>query len=160
MTRAHHDQILHKIVDVPKILSLLQLYGYGSNSEILRLLIKEFIANNPDDFNQDLGLVCRDVTHLLNRYAENDFEISDEHLSQLYNLVANVTDIIFSLNKLIVIEPRLSALFCDCELPEPLIMFYSKYFPFIEKKCDDLFQRNLIVEKYEFNPQIIYCLKF
>ena len=147
MTGPYHSQLVRQIVDIPKLFSILQLYGYGSNSLILRQILKPFISVDNVHFKQDFALICGDITLLLNRYSEEDFELQDQCLPHLYNLIGNVADIMFSLNKFVLFEPQLSAIYVDCELPEALISFYSKYFLFIEMKCEELHKRGQIVEK-------------
>ena len=141
---------MRQIVDIPKLFSLIQLFGYGSNFEIIRIHIQEFISSNSDNFKRDLALACEDITQLLSRYIESDddnFGLGDDRLIELYNLVANVTDIFFSLKKLAFIDAKLCSVYVDCSLPEAMIAFYSKYFPFIESKCEQLYKKEKIVEK-------------
>lgn len=148
MTKAYHAQIVRDILDVPKILNLLQIYGYGSNSEILRYLFKDFIDCDSKQFKCDFKTVVEDIVLLLNRGAGDDLELqNDNYLMQLYLLVINTADIMLSLNKAVLIDPQLSSVYLQCKLPEALLSFYCKYFPFIEKKCEDFLQRNIIVEK-------------
>lgn len=139
MSGSFHSGLVRQIVDIPKLLSILQLYGYGSKSEILCQLLKPFISPENGQFKQEFTLTCNDITLLLNQYSEDD----DSMMFQ----IGNVTDLFFSLNKLVIFEPKLSAIYVECQLHEAVIAFYSKYFLFIEDKCEERLKKGQIVEK-------------
>ncbi|KAI2810440.1 Activating signal cointegrator 1 complex subunit 2 [Blomia tropicalis] len=145
----YHLTIVNNIVDVPKIINLIQLYGYGSDSEILRHLLKNIIEPHKE-FKQNLKIVCDEIVSLLN-FQQFSLEPDNNALSQLYNLVVNITDIFFSLNKLFLFEPRISTVLMSCNFTEALLNFYGNYFPFVEDQCENLFKKNVIVENlYKF----------
>lgn len=150
MSGSFHSGLVRQIVDIPKLLSILQLYGYGSKSEILRQLLKPFISPDNVQFKQEFTLICNDITLLLNQYSEDDDSMMFQSLFHLYNQIGNVTDIFFSLNKLVIFEPKLSAIYVECQLHEAVIAFYSKYFLFIEDKCEERLKKGQIVEKWAF----------
>ena len=151
----YHLTIVNNIVDVPKIINLIQLYGYGSDSEILRHLLKNIIEPHKE-FKQNLKIVCDEIVSLLN-FQQFSLEPDNNALSQLYNLVVNITDIFFSLNKLFLFEPRISTVLMSCNLTEALLNFYGNYFPFVEDQCENLFKKHVIVEKYLSHLRFFDC---
>lgn len=147
MLQSYHFEIVRQILDIPKLFSLIQLYGYGPNSEILRVLLKPFIYLENTIFKEDFTETCMDITGLFKNYIDNNFNLEGDFLPSLYNFVSNVTDVMFTLNKLVLFNTKLSTVYVESGLAEELVAFYSKYFSFIESKCAEMFQSGQIVEK-------------
>ncbi|KAH7645702.1 activating signal cointegrator 1 complex subunit 2 [Dermatophagoides farinae] len=157
MSEDYHSELLIKnnILDISKILDLIQIYGYGPNSEMLKFLLKSFFQRNYSKMKNDVVFVLKEIFEFFFHYENyNSYDLNNE----MFYVIANITDVLFSLNKLIQYEPRIAFIYEDGQLLNRLIKFHSLYFPYIENETLSLYRSNTIVENFYnyFKSQI--CL--
>lgn len=93
----------------------------------------------------DIVFILKEILEFFAHYENyNFYDLNNE----MFCVIANITDVLFSLNKLIYYEPRIAFLYEDGQLLNRLVKFYSLYFPYIENETLSLFRSNAIVEKY------------
>ena len=148
LSEQFHQKVLQKIFDFPKLNYIFQLYGYGSNSEILKHLLKPYISKNFLSLQNDLHVYIRDVCLSEFRRCFDNFNPNNDLLNELNLTVCHVTDRIFSLGKFNFFEPNFLSVFKDDDIIEKMIVFYNKFFPFVEEKLQELLDNKKIVDKY------------
>lgn len=135
----------NNILDITKIIDLIQLYGFGPISDILKHLLKNFITKNYSHYNKDIQLVLQEIRQFFIHFKTNhSYDINNE----LVYIIANVNDVLFSLNKLVQFVPQIAFICQEMKLIESMIDFYIIYFPHIEQQTQLLFQNNTIVKKF------------
>lgn len=132
MTEAYHRKLLMSTGDLlsaPNIISLLQIYGYSQGSESICRLLRPFVMSNRDSFILMIDEMAKVLESFNPKIFAGDATIV---LPNVMYLVSNITDIVFTLNKLPLIEPQIYAVYNECNLTAKLIPFYGHYFQAVE----------------------------
>lgn len=129
-------------------MDLIQLYGFGPNSDILNHLLKNFITKNYSQFNKDIEFLLKEIRRFFIQYKTgHSYDINNE----LVYIIANVSDVLFTLNKLVQFVPQIAFICHEIKLIESMIDFYTIYFPHMENETQLLIQNNHIVKKFVSN---------